>query len=111
MTKIIAQTYTYTNGYRAYITYALIGMSILLASIYAMNVYAVVSRTVAIRHVSLQSASLSSAVQELDARYLGLSGKITPDAVRLHGMRQGEVSAYISRTPSLGRVAVRGSGL
>lgn len=111
MTKTIARTYWKTNEYRAYITYALLGMSAILVFLYALNIYSVVSKSVAVREITGNIAAISADVQELDGRYLELSNSITPEMLKSHGMSQGTVSAYISRTPVLGRVALRGNGL
>src|SRR3989344_8402402 len=108
MTKLIAQTYAYTNNTRAYMTYVLLGLSALMAVIYAANVYAVVSRTVAIKQISNQATEISAVVQALDGKYLELSNRITPESIRAQGMNQGTVSAYISRTATLGKVAISG---
>jgi len=56
-------------------------------------------------------ASLAGTVQRLDSEYLELSSKVTPDNLKAYGFSQGQVSAYISRTSSLGSVALRGHEL
>lgn len=111
MTKLIAQTYTLTHGYRAYITYALVGMTGLVAVLYAANLYRLVAHTVAIREITREASEISQAVQDLDRQYLDLSSSITPDMVEAHGMSQGPVSAYITRGAALGRVALAPHGL
>jgi len=107
MTKTIAQTYSLVHEYRMKISLAFAAVSAVMALLYIMNVYAVISRTVAIQKVNAEIVSTESAVESLDAQYLRLSSKITPDSLDAYGMSQGRVSEYISKASSaaLGRAA------
>ena len=111
MTKAIAQTYETANGYRLQIVYAILAVCAVLTVAYAINVYKVVSKTVALQKVQAETATLTSDTEKLDSQYLDLSRTITPDNLKKYGLEEGQVSAYISRTASLGSVAVRGHEL
>ncbi len=111
MTKTIAIAYNTVHEHRVRITSSLLAASAVLIVAYAMSVYAVVSHTVAIQKAQSDEVALSGAVQSLDSRYLELSSAITPDTLNRYGYVQGKVSAYISRTPSLGTVAKGGHEL
>lgn len=107
MTKAIAQTYTaaheYAHEYRLQISYALIAACALMAVMYGLNLYGVVSRTVAIEQTNKQAAALATSVQSLDAKYLELSQSVAaPSALAARRLSRGEVSQYISRSPSAG---------
>jgi hypothetical protein len=108
MTKILARTYTYTNEFRAYITYALLGACMLLALVYIANIYRVISHSVALQHIEVASNEVAGTVEELDTKYIELSNRITPDLVRSRGMSEGKVTSYISRSTSLGVVSMSG---
>ena len=109
MTKVIAQTYNITNEYRARITVVLLAACLCLAFLYAMNVYTVIARTVAIGHIESQETALARAVSSLNGRYLDLSSNVTPDKIASYGLAEGQVSQFIERDASLGRVALRGN--
>lgn len=111
MTKALAHTYTTIHGYRRHITWALLATSAVLVAIYAINLYRVISHTIALKQVSAQVASLDASVATLDSQYIALSHTITPDAIAARGFDQGKVSAFISRTASLGRIALAGHEL
>jgi virulence-associated protein VapD len=82
-----------------------------MVCVYGMNVYAAISHTVAIQNVEKQVSGLSSSVDSLDAQYIRLSSAITPDVLPKHGFSQAQVSAFISRSVSLGSVALSGHEL
>lgn len=111
MTKAIAQTYGAAMQHRRMIVMVLMAGVAVCAFVYAFNVFRVVSRTVAVQKTESKIASVENRVQSLDARYLELANKITPDMVKSYGMKEGEVTAYILRTASLGRVAMSGHEL
>lgn len=111
MTKAIAQTYTTIHGYRRQITLALLATSAVLVTIYAVNLYRVISNTLTIQHITAQVKVLDGSLDKLDSQYIALSHTVTPDAVTAHGFDQGEVSAFISRTASLGQIALAGHEL
>ena len=111
MTKAIAQTYGTAREYRLQIMYAVLAVCALLVIAYAVNVYSVISHTVALQKVQAETSALTSDTEKLDSQYLGLSRTVTPDNLRKYGLQEGQVSAYISRTASLGSVAVRGHEL
>ncbi len=104
MTKAITYTYSAAQEYRKYIAYAFICASMVMAIIYGFNIYSVISRTIATERLEARTASLQGTVQELDARYISLSDKVTPDAAKSFGLHETAVTAYIPKTPSLGRV-------
>lgn len=108
MTKAIAHTYITIHGYRRQITMALLAASAVCAFIYAINLYRVISHTIALRQVTAEMASLDASMSKLDARYISISHTITPDSLAARGFEQGKVSAFISRTASLGRIASAG---
>ncbi len=111
MTKALAHTYTTLHTYRRHITLALLATSAVLVAVYSVNLYRVISHTVALQQVVAQTKTLNGAVDSLDGQYIALSHTITPDAVSERGFDQGKVSAYISRTASLGRIALVGHEL
>ena len=106
MTKAITQTYTIAHEYRRQITTALLATCMVFALVYAMNLYRVISHTIALQQVNLQANALDASIQHLDAQYIGISSKITPDNIHSYGFNKGQVSAFISRTASLGSVAL-----
>ncbi len=111
MTKAIAQTYTVVEMYSRQINTALIFICVFTLFLYAMNVYHVISRTVALESIQGQTADLTASVDKLDGQYLEMASKISPDALQTYGFKQGQVSAFISRTTPLGSVATRGHEL
>ena len=108
MIKAIAQTYRFAQEYRRQIACVLFIACAVFAYIYAVNIYRVISHTIALEEVQKETASLSGAGGLLDSQYLELSSKITPDNLKAYGFSEGQVSQYISRTSSLGRVALGG---
>lgn len=115
MTKAIAHasinTLATLHGYRRQITLALLATSVMLVSVYAVNLYRVISHTIALQNIKVQVIALDGVVNKLDSQYITLSHTITPDAVAARGFDQGKVSAFISRTASLGRIALVGHEL
>ena len=105
MTKAIAQTYTYAHQYRALITLAFIGAAILSVILYTVNVYSVISHTVALQSIQKQTNVLSSSVSDLDAKYLELGSRVTPDSLATYVLTPGTVSSYIPRTASTAFIA------
>lgn len=105
MTKAIAQTYTAAYSNRRTITIALMGMCLMAAAFYLANIYRVVSHGMAAQRVAEQIAATEASIRDLDGRYLSVSKSITPDVLRAHGFDKGEVTAFISRTASLGYVS------
>lgn len=110
-TKALTHTYTVAKDHRLHITYAVFAACAALAIFYAVNLYTVISRTVALGQIQKQEATAAAAVASLNATYFQLSSAITPDTLRHYGMSQGHVSEFISRTASLGSVALRGNEL
>lgn len=111
MTKAITHTYSVFFEFRRQITMALTMLCVLTALIYAANLYRVISHTIALQDTSSQMASVNASIDVLDGQYLSVSRTITPDTVTAHGFDNGKVSAFISRTTSLGRVTMAGNGL
>jgi hypothetical protein len=109
MTKTIAQTATHLFSqyeFRLRAAQILLAGCVLIAVMYAANLYSIVSNTVALKQVKNDTLSLNVSVEELDTQYLALSSKITPDTLDSFGLEAGEVSYFISRTETLGRVAI-----
>jgi len=111
MTKALAQTYNAAYEHRLNITYAVLAACAVVTCIYAMNVYRVVSRTVALQQAETRITAVTASVDNLDAQYLELSSSVTPDSLKQYGLSEGQVSAYISRSASLGSVALGGHEL
>lgn len=108
MTKVIAQTYDLARPYRANISYALLVSCAMLLCLYAFNVYSLVTKTVAIQDVNAKIATISGELSDLNTQYLSLTDSITPESMQKFGMVPAQVSEYISRNSSLGRVAMSG---
>jgi len=111
MTKAITHTYSFVHEYRRQITLTLIATCAVLVLIYAFNLYRVISHTITLQQITAQESTLSTSIQTLDTQYQAVSGKITPDTLRTYGFGQGKISAFISRTASLGSVALAGHEL
>jgi hypothetical protein len=114
MTQTLAQTATHLFSqyeFRMKMTQVLMAVCAFLAIMYAANLYSIISDTVALKHLQNQTLALTSSVEELDTEYLSLSSKITPDALNSFGLETGTVSYFISRTGTLGRVALNGREL
>lgn len=107
MTKAIAQTYTVAKDFRAEIAYVVLAASVGLALVYGFNLYRVVTETIALRTVQSQEVALQSSLSDLNAKYLDLSSRITPDTLRQYGFSQGQVAEYINRSSSENSVAMR----
>ena len=111
MTKVISQTYNVTMEYRAKLTWAALVICAFLALFYSWNLYKVIASTVALHRIEVDKSKLTGSLDGLDAQYLALSDKITPDALKSHGMTQVSVTEYIPRNASIGRVAMLGHEL
>jgi len=111
MTKAITQTYSTFFTFRRQITMALTMLCALTALIYATNLYRVISHTIALQQINSDMTALNSNIDSLDGQYLVVSRTITPDSLIARGFGNGTVSAFISRTTSLGRVTMAGNGL
>jgi VIT1/CCC1 family predicted Fe2+/Mn2+ transporter len=111
MTKAIATTYTIASEYRKQLLTAFLIASAFLVLLYAFNVYSVISKTVALQKVQNDIAATGKSVESLDSAYLDIASKITPDGLGNYGFKEGKVSAYISRTAPLSRVALGGHEL
>lgn len=107
MTKVLALTYSAAHEHQSHIIRGVLIACAFLLALYAANVYAVISRTVALESIQKQTAALSTQVDSLDSQYLQLSSRANPDSLGQYGFTQGQVSAFISRTTSLGSVATR----
>jgi hypothetical protein len=105
MTKAIARTYSTAGEHQKYLVYALLAACVLFALIYGANLYNVISRTVALQKVEAETKTVDDSVQSLDAKYISLSGNITPEMAKNYGLREAPVTDYINRVTSLSRVA------
>jgi hypothetical protein len=114
MTKTITQTAAHLFSqyeFRLRAAQVLMAICAFLAIMYAANLYSIISDTVALKQIKNQTLALNVSVEELDTQYLALSSKITPDTLDTYGLETGEVSYFISRTGTLGRVALNGREL
>jgi hypothetical protein len=111
MTRALAITYSVAREHHIRITLAFLAGCALLVMLYALYVYQVISHTVALQKAEMSMTALSTKVDSLDAKYLELSSKLTPDALASYGMTPGQVSQYISKSNSLSRVAFGGHEL
>jgi len=84
------------------------GAIALLLMLYGINLYSTVSNTVTMQHIQKSISELSANVENLDAQYLELSSRVTPDKLSSFDLAPGQVSYFISRSSSLGLVAVGG---
>jgi hypothetical protein len=89
----------------------LIVVSAVLAYFYATSMYSVISNMVAIEKLQSKTAALSASVSDLDSKYLALSSRLTPDALKSYGLTSGSVSEFVSRTSSLGSAKAEGHEL
>ncbi len=102
MKKTITSIYGPIHEYRSNIVHTLLFGSLFLAVFYAFNIYSIVSHTVAIEKIESRVTTLQSSVQKLEAQYISLSNKITPEMINHFGLHESKVSAYIERTHVLG---------
>jgi cell division protein FtsL len=98
MTKAIAQTYNVVNSNIKTISYLFLLGSLALIFMYAISIFSLISSTVALQKVEAKITSLNTDINQLDSRYLVLSGTINPDDLSQYGMSKGKVSQYISRS-------------
>ena len=103
-TRTITHTYNVATEYRPHAARFFLGMSVLLAGWYIASVYGMVGNTMAVRSINTQVAALSNEVKDLDSAYLSLSGSITSSRIKAHGLHEGEVTSFIPRAVSLGRL-------
>ncbi|MFA6314749.1 MAG: hypothetical protein WC648_00025 [Candidatus Paceibacterota bacterium] len=106
MTKTIVKTYSAIHEYSHKIVNIFFFIGAFLLLLYAMNVYSVISRTVALQNTQAEIVTATKTIEELDSKYLKLASNVTPDDLRSFGLKEGVVSAYISRTLPLSRVAL-----
>lgn len=95
---------------RQKITYALMAVCALLLVFYGLNIYATISRTVALEKVSTETKVVEDSLRTLDAQYIALSGKITPEMAKSYGLKEVPVYAFINRSATLG-VAINQSNI
>jgi cell division protein FtsB len=107
MTKAIAQTYNTANQYTALVTRAFLVVCAFLIALYGFNIYKVVRNTVAMEQIQKQTVEMSAKIDALNSQYLTLSSQITPDNLKEYGLSETKVSVYVSRSASLGSVALR----
>lgn len=111
MTKIISNTCVNAYDNRLYITKILLAFSVFMAIVYAFNMYSTIKYTLAAENIEKAATSLEASVQDLDTKYIELSNKISPEMAKKYGLHQGEVTAYISKPTSLGRVQASIKGI
>ncbi|MES2216389.1 MAG: hypothetical protein V4481_03765 [Patescibacteria group bacterium] len=110
VTKVIANAVSQSE-FRMRAAQVLIATCAITGIFYAINLYSIISSTVALQHIGTESRALTSQIETLDGQYLKLSSTITPDTLATYGLQKGEVSFFISRSASLGRVAFGGHEL
>jgi len=106
MTKAITITYGVFQDHIAKVTSLVLMACLIVAGIYIFHTYSLVNKTVALRTIDGQMTALSGDVQGLDAKYLDLVSRITPENLGTFGLKQGTVSDYISRVDGVDRVAM-----
>jgi hypothetical protein len=114
MTHTLAQTAAQLFAqyeFRMRAAQILMAICAFLAIMYAANLYSIISDTVSLKQTKSQTLTLNDSVEQLDTQYLSLSSKITPDTLGSFGLQNGEVSYFIPRTGTLGRVALNGREL
>ena len=111
MTKVLIYSYSALKENLVKITGVFLIGCLFFILIYVVNVYRVITQTVALQKIQNQTAELSTDLERLDSQYLTLSADLTPDNLAAYDMKVGHVSQYISRSASLGRVAVGGHEL
>jgi hypothetical protein len=108
--KVLARFLSHA-GSRLHLAHILMTVASVLVLMYGISLYSIISNTVALQQTNRQSAALTTEIEALDTLYLTLSNKITPDTLASYGLEKGEVSFFIPRTQSLGRVALGGHEL
>ena len=111
MTKAFTNIYELASEYRSRINTVLFISCLALVFIYALSIFDIISRTVALEKVHIALVARGSTIKDLDTQYLSITKEITPDILNAHGFKEGEASFYISRSTSLGRVALSGHEL
>lgn len=108
MTKIIAKTYDLADDNRQRIVCGLLVTCVAALVFYGFNLYATISRTVALEKISAQTKVVEDSIRTLDAEYIALSSRITPDVVKEYGLKEVSISAFIDRTTTLGLTTLQG---
>ncbi len=111
MNRAIAHTFSFHKEYKTIISYGLLGACALLGMIYSINLFSMISNTIAVKNLRSESNQIARSLEELDGQYLAISSNITPDKLSRYGLEQGKVSLFITKTASLGRVALSGHEL
>ena len=106
MAHAIAQTYIAVTEYRARITAFLLMLCAVMVMYYGVSIYKTISMTVALDKAHMEIAAVTSTVGTLNSTYLDLSRSVTPDKLGEYGLSQGHVSEFISRSTSIGSVAL-----
>lgn len=108
--KVLARFFSHA-GSRLSLAHVLMSVFAILVLMYGISLYSIISNTVALQQVQKQTEALATEIEVLDGEYLKLSSTITPDTLSAYGLEAGEVSFFISRSNSLGRVALGGHEL
>ncbi len=111
MKRVIVNTAGHISDHRAKLTFAIMGACAVAAIFYAVNLYTLISHTVAMQKMESQAAVLGSAIGKLDAEYLRISSKITPDSLASYGLVPGHVSMYITRPAATANLVSLGNEL
>ena len=105
MTKVIANTISLTGEYKSVISRFILAISAFVIVLYGINVYSAISKAAAIKRIDTMRIALENKVQQLDAQYIALSGKVSPEMAEQYGLVEVPVAQYINRSGSLGIVS------
>lgn len=108
MTKAIAQTINTANEYRLHISYFLMAVCALFVAMYCINVYSVIAKSANTNEILRQAQVLENSVKSLDAEYIKITNNITSRSLASHGLSEGKVTAFITKTNTSGLVALGG---
>ncbi len=97
MMRVIAKTASEINDRRALLSLILLVACAVTALFYIMNLYFLIDKTVAIKNIDDKISALNSDVVALDAEYLKVTSRITPEIISSYGLAQAKVSMYIKR--------------
>jgi len=98
MTKAISQTINTANEYRLHISYFLMGVGALLVMGYCVNIYSVISKSAGTNTVLHKAQVLENSVKSLDTQYIKMTSNMTKDTLASHGLTEGKVTAFITKT-------------
>lgn len=101
MIRTFAHAHNFLYQYRSKLMTVFLTAIMVAICVYGFNVYMIIARAVALKHTETRIADLRSTVYALDAKYLSISGKITPDILHSYGLSQDQSPTFITRASSL----------